>query len=163
MPAIRDRYRSVLYVGETCPSRSTGSIAKRPRSRRPDIKRGRIAKVRFGETSCSDSRTGHGESGAKKRAMGIAPYRHYSSEEKELILLSVERVQEMVGVPVKVILNHLGLPLSTYYRWQHRRTTGSLADTTASSQRRIWPPVPPEIDSVSIYALKYYKRLTWHI
>lgn len=166
MPAIRDRHRSVLYMGETCPSGSTGSIAKREEGSER-VKRGRIAKVRFGETSCSDSRTEHGESGAKKGAMDIMPYRHYSSEEKELILLSVERVQEMVEAPVKVILNHLGLPLSTYYRWQHRRSTGSLVDITASSQRRILPPIPQEMDSVCSYALEYpqigYKRLTWQM
>lgn len=166
MPAIRDRRRSVLCVGETCPSGSPGSIAERE-ERTEGVKAGRNAKVRDGETSCGDSRTEHGESGAKKRAIGIAPYRHYSSEEKELILASVARVQEMTGVPVKVILDHLGLPLSTYYRWQHRRSTGSLTDTIASPQRRIWPPIPQEIDSVCSYALEYpqigYKRLTWQM
>jgi hypothetical protein len=100
--------------------------------------------------------------------MGIAPYRHYSREEKELILASVERVQEMVGAPVEVILDHLGIPPSTYYRWQHRKATGSLADRTAAiSQRRAWPPIPQEIESVCSYALEYpqigYKRLTWQM
>ena len=166
MPAIRDRHRSVLYVGETCPSRSPFSTAKRE-ERTEGVKAGRSAKVRDGETSCCDSRIEHGESGAKKRALGITAYRHYSSEEKELILASVGRVQEMIGAPVEVILDHLGISLATYYRWQHRRSTGSLADTTASSQRRIWPPVPQEIDSVRSYALEYpqvgYKRLTWQM
>ena len=166
MPTIRDRYRSVLCVGETCPSRSPGSVAEREAGTQ-GVKAGRNAKVRDGETSCCDSRTEHGESGAKKGAIGITPYRHYSSEEKELILASVERVQEMVGAPVKVILDHLGLPLATYYRWQHRRSTGSLADRIASPQRRIWQLIPQEIDSVCSYALEYpqigYKRLTWQM
>ena len=96
------------------------------------------------------------------------PYRHYRSEEKELILSSVERVQEMVGAPVEVILDHLGIPPATYYRWQHRRAIGSLADRTAAiSQRRTWPPIPQEIESVRSYALEYpqigYKRLTWQM
>jgi transposase InsO family protein len=164
MPAIRDRYRAVLYMGETCPSRS---VAERKKGTE-GVKAGRSAKVRSGETSCSDSRTEHGESGAKKRAMGIAPYRHYSSEEKELILASVERVQEMVGAPVEVILDHLGVPPATYYRWQHRKAIGSLADRTSTlSQRRTWPPIPQEIESVCNYALEYpqvgYKRLTWQM
>jgi transposase InsO family protein len=166
MPAIRDRYRSVLYVGETCPSRSASSITERE-ERQEGVKARRDAKVRDGETSCGDSRTEHGEFRAKKGAIGITPYRHYNSEEKELILASVGRVQEMTGVPVKVILDHLGLPLATYYRWQHRRSTGSLADVTASPQRRIWPLIPQEIDSVCSYALEYpqvgYKRLTWQM
>ncbi len=95
------------------------------------------------------------------------PYGHYRSEEKELILASVERVQEMVGAPVQVILDHLGLPLATYYRWRHRRATGSLADKIALPQRRLYPPIPQEIDSVCSYALEYpqigYKRLTWQM
>lgn len=166
MPAIRDRHRAVLCVGETRPSRSPGSITERETG--PEgVKAGRSTKVRGGETSCSDSRAEHGESGTKKGAFGIAPYRHYSSEEKELILASVERVQQMIGAPMKVILDRLGLPLSTYYRWQHRRSTGSLADRTAPSQRRTWPPIPKEIDSVRSYALEYpqigYKRLTWQM
>jgi transposase InsO family protein len=153
-------------VGETCPSRSVSSIAEREK-RAEGIKSGRNAKVRGGKTSCSDSRTEHGEPGAKKRAIGIGPYRHYSSEEKKLILASVEKVQEMTGAPVKVILYHLGLPVATYYRWQHRRSTGSLVDKIALRQRRIWPPIPQEIDSVCSYALEYpqvgYKRLTWQM
>ena len=115
----------------------------------------------------SHSRTEHGESGTKKRAIGITPYRHYGIEEKELILASIERVKEMVGAPVQVILGHLGLPPTTYYRWRHRRAIGSLADRIASPKRRIWPPIPQEIDSVRSYALEYpqigYKRLTWQM
>jgi hypothetical protein len=153
-------------VGKTCPSRSIIGVTERE-ERTEEVKAGGNAKDRGGETSCGDSRTEHGEPGAKKGAMGIAPYRHYSSEEKELILASVERVQQMIGAPVKVILEHLGLPLTTYYRWQHRRTIGSLVDRTASSQRRMWPPIPQEIASVRSYALEYpqigYKRLTWQM
>ena len=127
LPAIRDRDRSVLYVGETCPSRSTGSIAERE-ERQEGVQGRRDAKVRDGATSRCDSRIEHGESGAKKRAIGITPYSHYSSEEKELILASIERVQEMTGVPVKVILGHLGLSPTTYYRWERREATGSLSE-----------------------------------
>ncbi len=68
---------------------------------------------------------------------------------------------------MKAILDHLGLPLSTYYRWRHRRATGSLTDRTSSSQRRTWPPIPQEIAAVHSYALEYpqigYKRLTWQM
>ncbi len=166
MPSKRDRDRSVLYVGETCPSRSVSSITQWE-ERQEGVQGGRDAKVRDGTTSLCDSRIEHGESGAKKRALGITPYSRYSSEEKELILVSIERVQEMTGVPVETILDHLGLPSTTYYRWQHRRSTGSLADRIASPQRRIWPPIPQEIDSVCSYALEYpqigYKRLTWQM
>ncbi len=166
LPATWDRYRPVLCVGETCPSRSAGSITEWEK-RAEGVQAGRNVKVRGGETSRSDSGTEHGEPGAKKGAFGIAPYRHYSSEEKELILASIERVQEMTGAPVKVILDHLGLPLTTYYRWRDRRVAGSLADRTASSQRRTWPLIPQEIDSVCSYALEYpqvgYKRLTWQM
>ncbi len=167
MPAIRDRHRAVLCVGETCPSRSVSGVAKR-KAGTEGVKARGSAEVRIGETSCSDSRTEHGESGAKKGAMGIEPYHHYNSEEKELVLASVERVQEMVGVPVEVILDHLGLPPATYYRWRHRKATGSLADRTASvSQSRTWPPIPQEIELVCSYALEYpqigYKRLTWQM
>ena len=82
-------------------------------------------------------------------------------------LASVERFHEMVGAPVKAILDHLGLPLATYYRWQHRRSTGSLTDRTASSQRRMWQSIPQKIDSAYSYALEYpqigYKRPTWSL
>jgi transposase InsO family protein len=167
MPAIRDRYRAVLCVAETCPSRSASGTAER-KERAEGVKARRRSKVRIGETPHSDSRTEYGESGAKKGAMGIAPYRHYSSEEKELILASVAEAQEMIGVSVEVILDHLGIPPATYYRWQHRKAIGSLTDRTATlSQRRTWPPIPQEIESVCSYALEYpqvgYKRLTWQM
>jgi transposase InsO family protein len=167
MPATWDRHWAVLCMGETCPSRSIIGVTERE-ERTEEVKAGGNAKDRGGETSCGDSRTEHREPGAKKGAMGIVPYRHYSSEEKELILASVERVQEMVGAPVKVVLDHLGIPSSTYYQWQHRKATGSLADRTAGiSQRRTWPPIPQEIESVRSYGLEYpqigYKRLTWQM
>ena len=100
--------------------------------------------------------------------MDIGPYGHYSSEEKDLILSSIERVKEMVGAPVEVILDHLGVPPATYYRWQHRKAKGSLADRTgAISRHRTWPPISQEIESVCSYALEYpqigYKRLTWQM
>ena len=167
MPTTWDRHRAVLCVGKTCSSRSTGSITERE-ERSEGVKSGRSSKVRIGETPHSDSGTEHGEPGAKKGAMDIAPYRHYSSEEKELILASVESVQEMIGAPVKVILDHLEIPPATYYRWQRRKATGSLVDRTAAiSQRRTWPPIPQEIESLRSYALEYpqigYKRLTWQM
>ncbi len=166
MPATWGKHRSVLCVGETCPSRSADSITERE-ERSEEVRAGRNAEVRGGETSRCDSRTEHGEFGAKKGAIGITPYRHYSSEEKELILSSVERVQEMIGAPVKVILDHLGLWPATYYRWRHRRSTGSLTDIGGTSHRRIWPPIPQEIAAVRGYALEYpqigYKRLTWQM
>jgi len=154
-------------MAKTCPSRSVSGVAEWEAGTE-GVKAGRSAEVRIGATPGSNSRTEHGESGAKKGAMGIVPYRHYSSEEKALILASVERVREMVGVPVEVILYHLAIPPATYYRWQHRRAIGSLADRTASiSQRRTWPPIPQEIESVRSYALEYpqigYKRLTWQM
>jgi len=166
MPAIRDRHRPVLCLGETCPSRGIDSVTEREAGKE-GVKAGRNAEVRGGETSCGDSGTEHGESGAKKRAMDVAPYRHYSSEEKGLILASVERVHEMIGISVNAILSHLGISPATYYRWHQRASTGSLADMIAAPQRRTWPPIPQEIDSVCSYALEYpqigYKRLTWQM
>ena len=166
MPTTWDRHGAVLCVGETCPSRSISGVAEREEGME-GVQAGRIAEVRIRETSRSNSRTEHGEFGAKKGAIGITPYRHYSSEEKELILSSVEGVQEMIGVPVEVILNHLGIPPATYYRWRQRGSTGSLTDRTATSQRRTWPPIPQEIESVRGYSLEYpqigYKRLTWQM
>ena len=166
MPSIRDRDRSVLFVGETCPSRSTVSVREREAGKE-GVKAGRNAEVRVGETSCGDSGTEHGEPGTKKGALGVASYRHYGREEKELILTSVERVHKMVGAPVEVILPHLGISRATYYRWQQRSSTGSLADRTAIPQRRTCPPIPQEIESVCVYALEHpqigYKRLTWQM
>ena len=166
MPAIRDRYRPVLCVGETCPSRSTDCIAERETGKEAVETRG-SSEVRDGKTSCSDSRINHGEPGAKKRATGIVPHRHYSSEEKELILVTVSEAQERARTPVNAILKHLGIPRATYYRWQRRALSGSLADITAASQRRACPPIPQEINSVCDYALEYpqmgYKRLTWQM
>jgi len=166
MPATWDRHRAVLCVGETCPSRSVSGVAEREEGSE-GVKAGRSSKVRIGETSRSDSRTEHGESRAKKGAMDIVHYRHYSSEEKELILSSIERVKEMVGAPVEVILDHLGIPPATYYRWHQRASTGSLADRTSPFQRITWPPIPQEIESLRDYALEYpkigYKRLTWQM
>ena len=166
MPATWDRHRAVLCMGETCPSRGISGVTERE-ERAERVERGRNAKVRVGETSHSDSRAEYREFGAKKGAMGIAPYRHYSSEEKELILASVEQVQQMIRAPVEVILDHIGISPATYYRWCQRASIGSLSDRTSPFQRRIWPPIPQEIESVRSYALEYpqigYKRLTWQM
>ena len=56
MPAIRDRDRSVLYVGETCPSGSPGGI-REWEARTEGVQGGRNAKVRDGEIPCGNSRT----------------------------------------------------------------------------------------------------------
>jgi hypothetical protein len=114
MPAIRDRHWSVLRMGEACPTGSPGSSSEREAWKEED-KTGSGATIRDGETSGSGSRTEHGESEAKKGVVGIGPYRHYSKEEKELILAAVGGVQEIVRAPMNGILKHMGIPRATYY------------------------------------------------
>ena len=82
-------------------------------------------------------------------------HRHYSREEKELILAAVGEVQGIVGAPMKAILEHMGIPRATYYRWLKRASENCLTDRTVTPQRRAWPPIPQEIDSVCGYALEY--------
>jgi len=166
MPATRSGYRPVLCMGEVCPSGSFNGITEWEEN--PEgVKGRRVSEVGFGETSCRNSGTESGESGAKKGAFGIEPHRHYSIDEKAQILASVDRVHSMTGYPVMVILSHLGLPSSTYYRWQQRASKGSLPDRKVSSRHRTWPPIPKEIDLVCSYALEHpqigYKRLTWQM
>jgi putative transposase len=166
MPAIRDRHRSVLCMGEACPTGIPGSSSEREAWKEED-KTGSGTTIRDGETSGSGSRTEHGESEAKKGVVGIAPYRHYSKEEKELILAAVGEVQGIVRAPMKGILKHMGVSRATYYRWLKRALEDCLTDRIVTSQRRAWPPTPQEIDSVCGYALEYpqmgYKRLTWQM
>lgn len=153
VPAIRDRDRSILCVGEACPTGRSGGTAEWEAWKEED-KTGSGATDRDGETSGSGSRTEHGEPETKKGVVGIVAYRHYSKEEKELILGAVGEVQEIVRAPMKAILEHMGIPRATYYRWLKRASEDCLVDRTVTSQRRAWPPTPQEIYSVCGYALE---------
>jgi transposase InsO family protein len=95
------------------------------------------------------------------------PHRHYSAEEKTLILETVQRAQERIGQSVGEILRQLTLPSATYYRWKDRQQEGNLADRVARSRPKVPLPTPNEVVAVRRFALAHpkmgYKRLTWQM
>ena len=58
----------------------------------------------------------------------MRPHRHYSEEEKRILLNTVARAQEQSNQPLSWILAELGLTRSVYYDWLEKAETGSLAD-----------------------------------
>ena len=77
----------------------------------------------------------------------------------------VERAQVRSGQSLNTILEQLGLPRATYYRWVDRAESGALADRTVVPHRKALPPTPEEVAAVRDFALDHpalgYKRLTW--
>jgi transposase InsO family protein len=63
------------------------------------------------------------------------------------------------------MLEQLGLPRATFYRWQERAEAGTLADRVVVPRRQAPQPTPHEIQAVRDFALEHpamgYKRLTW--
>jgi hypothetical protein len=66
---------------------------------------------------------------------------------------------------VQQILEQLGLPPTTYYRWLEREDADALADRVVVPHRRALPPTPEEVAAVRQCALDHpkmgYKRLAW--
>jgi transposase InsO family protein len=63
------------------------------------------------------------------------------------------------------MLDDLGLPKATYYRWQERAVEGDLADHVVVPRRQAVPPTPAEVGIVLNYAYHHpllgYKRLAY--
>ncbi len=81
------------------------------------------------------------------------------------MLHTLHHAHELSGAPVGTLLQHLGLPRATYYRWIEREEEGRLADRRARVPRSVPPPTPEERAAVCEFALAHpltgYKRLAW--
>ena len=156
-------HRAVLRMGETRPEGCPGSPAQqasRTRKGRSDDSAG------VGTPALPSRRCGTEcrESAAKKGALAVAKRRH-TVREKTAILSEIERARACTGQPLEGILNHLGLPPSTYYRWLERAQSDTLADRIVVPRRRALAPTPDEVTDVRQLALRHpkmgYKRLPW--
>ena len=97
--------------------------------------------------------------------MAVAPYRHFTAEDKRRILDTVEQIGTMNDVPVRDVLAQLDVPPATYYRWKARATRDRLEDARTQRGRPSVPPTPQERAAICAFArlhpLMGYKRLTW--
>jgi putative transposase len=84
-----------------------------------------------------------------------------------MLLETVGQAQERTGLPVEALLERLGLPSATYYRWQTRATVNRLADQVVVPRREALLPTPEEVVAVRRFSLAHpqtgYKRLTWQM
>jgi transposase InsO family protein len=84
-----------------------------------------------------------------------------------MLLETIRQAHERTGLPVEVLLAHLGLPAATYYRWQERAAAGHLADRVVVPRRPALLPRPEEVAAVRCFSLMHpqtgYKRLTWQM
>ena len=66
-----------------------------------------------------------------------------------------------------MILEQLGLPRATFYRWQVRELEGRMTDEVVVPERQVLLATPAEVRSVCDFALDHpktgYKRLTWQM
>jgi transposase InsO family protein len=81
-----------------------------------------------------------------------------------MLLKTIHLAQERTEETASSILNALGLPRATYFRWIDRQASGTLVDGF-SPGRPVLSPTPVEVAAVRAFALEYpimgYKRLTW--
>jgi len=94
----------------------------------------------------------------------LKPHRHYSEEEKGMLLARVERAQEQSGQPLSWILSELGLTRSVYYDWLDREKKGNLTDRVVVPRCSL-AALPEKIEAVVAYAKAHpregYRRLAW--
>ena len=81
-----------------------------------------------------------------------------------MLLETIRLAQERTDDTLSAILNELGLPPATYFRWLERQATDRLVDLTPPGRELILP-TPAEVVAVRAFSLKYaimgYKRLAW--
>lgn len=84
-----------------------------------------------------------------------------------MLLETVGQAQERTGLPIEALLERLGLPSATYYRWQTRATVNRLTDQVVVPRREALLPTPEEVVAVRRFSLAHpqtgYKRLTWQM
>jgi transposase InsO family protein len=97
----------------------------------------------------------------------MKPHRRYTAEEKRQILETVELARQRSPIPLKSILQQIGLSRATYYRWRRRAQEQRLKDQVQSPGKRVPLPMPDEVTSVCTFSLRHpmmgYKRLTWRM
>jgi putative transposase len=96
-------------------------------------------------------------------AVGSQP--RHSAQDKERLLQTMTQAAEHTGWPQRRLLNTLGLPAATYYRWRERAEQGQLADRVVVPEHTVLGPTPQEIEAVCACALQHpntgYKRLSF--
>lgn len=82
-----------------------------------------------------------------------------------MILAMVAQTQDRTKQPVQEVLDQIGMPSATYYRWHEREQEGRLDDRIVVPRRQAILPTPAEEVAVRDFALAHpatgYKRLTW--
>ena len=79
----------------------------------------------------------------------------------------VEKAHLLTGRPVGMVLNDLGLPRASYYRWKDDKREGSCEAVSIQGGRSggAVGPTPEEAEKVKSFALSRptigYKRLSW--
>jgi transposase InsO family protein len=78
---------------------------------------------------------------------------------------TIHQIRAVSELPVRDMLDHLGVSVSTYYRWAARAEDDRLTDTHISRGRSSVPPTPQERAAVCDFARAHpvmgYKRLAW--
>ena len=96
----------------------------------------------------------------------MRPHCRYTAEEKRQVLETVELARQRSPIPLKSILQQIGLSKARY-RWRRRAQEQRLKDQVHSPGKRVPPPMPDEVTSVCAFLLRHpimgYKRLTWRM
>jgi len=164
LPAARDRSRPVLRLGKEGSPGGPGRVAEQ-KTEANGHSPGSPVGGRNQQAASGGGRTESGEPEPKKRTLAVRPRRRYRAEEKTEILETIQQARRHTAKPVKEILEQLGLPSATYYRWQARARAERLTDEVVVPRRRVPRPTPAEVRAVCETALGYpqlgYKRLSW--
>lgn len=88
----------------------------------------------------------------------------FTAQEKQVLLSYINQTVQRSNQSLLLVLGHLGLPLSTYYRWRSRDSLGDLEDHYKAPVN-LDAPLDCEIEAVIKYALDHpkegYRRLCW--
>lgn len=166
MRPLCDHAATVLRLGAPSRTRRTARVAPPTARTQTALARRGTATGRNRNIARGDRRTVCREPRAKKGALALTPYRHYTADEKQELWLLVARAEVLAPERTRrEILEDLGLQPSTFYRWLERADTATLVDAQVLPEPMRLPPTPDEIARVVRYAqvhpLLGYKRLTW--
>src|SRR5262245_48638707 len=165
VPSRGDQPDAVLRVEKATAVFGEQDLRERPPAE--DARRRRAQGGADPANGTGDRRDYRGESGAKKRALGLEDYGQLPPALQKEVHATVVQTRERSGWPAKQTLAALGIARRTYYRWLKEEKWAKSLPEAPVRPVQAYEALPEEKDAVLAHALAHpelrHRELAWRM